>query len=381
MDVERSKVVVERVATLVEKYVGQGLTEQDTKNALIEPLLKVIGWPKDDLERVRAEYRHTAKSNPVDYALLSRGRPVLLVEAKALDAHVDEHKYIAQVLTYANMAAAEWAVITNGKRWDLYAVLARGDLRNKRIFSAQVSDPDFLDWMAWITPDRVEASELDRFWRLLVAERTVRASVEGMFRDRSDALVALLASQTGLHPNDVATALQTLRITVGGPSMEGRLQILKGMGEPEPVEPTPPPPKKRRPRRRTKPKPKPSASQAAEGAEPTRIPAPIPGKKPESYAIGGNTWPVNTWRDLLIKTAEYLHERDADAYKGIFTAQALQGRKRANFSTTPDGMIDVLQIPGGYAEGNQSASSAVRLINKLFAWASVTEDASYTCRE
>ncbi|MFH1467867.1 MAG: type I restriction enzyme HsdR N-terminal domain-containing protein [Pseudomonadota bacterium] len=381
MDAERSKAVVERVSALVEKYAGQGLTEQDTKNALIEPLLKVFGWPKDDLERVRAEYRHTAQSNPVDYALLSRGRPVLLVEAKALDAHVDEHKYIAQVMTYANMAAAEWAVITNGRRWDLYAVLARGDLRNKRIFSAQVSDPDFLDWMGWITPDRVEASELDRFWRLLVAERTVRASVEGMFRDRSDGLVALLASQTGLHPNDVATALQTLRITVGGPSMEGRLQILKGMGEPEPVEPPPAPGPERRNRRRSKAKPKPDAAQTPVGAEPTRLPAPISGKKPESYTIGSSTWAVKTWRDLLVRTAEYLQEHDPDRYQGIFTEEALQGRKRANFSLTPNGMMQALPIPGGFAEGNQSASSTVGLINKLFAWAPVAEDASYTCRD
>jgi hypothetical protein len=92
VDVQGCKEQIARVAALVEKYAGQGLTEQDTKNALIEPLLKVIGWPKDDLERVRAEYRHMAQSNPVDYALMSRGRPVLLVEAKALDAHIDEHK-------------------------------------------------------------------------------------------------------------------------------------------------------------------------------------------------------------------------------------------------------------------------------------------------
>lgn len=380
MDAERSKAVVERVAALVDKYVGQGLTEQDTKNAMIEPLLKVIGWPKDDLERVRAEYRHTAKSNPVDYALLSRGRPVLLVEAKALDAHVDEHKYIAQVLTYANMAAAEWAVITNGKQWDLYAVLARGDLRNKRIFSTQVSDDDFLDWMAWITPDRVEASELDRFWRLLVAERTVRSAVEGMFRDRSDALVGLLATQTGLHANDVATALQTLRVTVGGPSMEGRLQILEGMVEPEPNhqrQAASSAPKRRRAKtaRSRKSATKPSAPSGF-----TRLPKPTPGEKPETYTIGANSWPVDTWRDLLVRTVEYLHGQDPASFHSVYEAKQLRGRKRAMFSRNQDDLIFSLQIPGGYVEGNLSSSAIVSLINKLFDWAQAMEAASYTCR-
>ena len=233
MDAERCKAVLGRVRMLAAKYKGKGLTEQDTKNALIEPLLASFGWPKDDLERVRAEYRHTAKSNPVDYALLSRGRPVLLVEAKALDIQADEYKFVAQVLAYANMTGAEWALLTNGYQWDLYAVLARGDVKNKRIFSLRVDDEDFLDWMEWISPGRVEASELDRFWRLLLAERTVKATVEQLFRERSDALVKLLADQTGLHAGEVATALQNLRMSFDGPSMEGRIRILAGMaGEP-----------------------------------------------------------------------------------------------------------------------------------------------------
>ncbi len=375
MDVQGCKEQIARVAALVEKYAGQGLTEQDTKNALIEPLLKVIGWPKDDLERVRAEYRHMAQSNPVDYALMSRGRPVLLVEAKALDAHIDEHKYIAQVLTYANMAAAEWALLTNGKRWDLYAVLAKGSMRNKRIFSAEVGDPDFLDWMGWITPDRVEASELDRFWRLLVAERTVRSSVESMFRDRGDALVALLAKQTGLDANAVATALQSLKITVAGPSMEGRLQILNGMETAVSAAPTPSVKKSAKVVKAKGPQ---QSSSKAKGPQPTRLPAPIPGHKPTTLAIGNASWQLKSWRDMLVKTVHHLHDLDPAGFQGVFEAKELQGKKKPRFSRTPDGMLQALPIPGGFVEGNLSASAIVSLINKLFAWAQVTVDASYT---
>ena len=370
MDMDRCRVVIERVRGHVAKYRGMGLTEQDTKNALIEPMLAAFGWPKDDLERVRAEYRHTSKSNPVDYALLSRGRPVLLVEAKALDVAADEYKFVAQVITYATMAGAEWALVTNGDQWDLYAVLAKDDMAKKLIFSVKVSDADFLEWMAWISPSRVEASELDRFWRLLVAERRVKATVETMFRERSDALVKLLARQTGLHEGEVATALQTLRMSFDGPSMEGRIQILAGMeSEAKPASKAP----------TTKPKPPtpPPVAPAGVGGA-TRLAAPIPGRKPSSLVVGDETWPLKTWRDLLVAAVKDLHQRAPHLYDDLFTAKELEGKKRPYFSRSDEGMIFAMPIPGGFVEGNLSSSSIVSLVNKVWAWAGMTAEAGYT---
>lgn len=383
MDLDRCKDVAERVHGLVARYKSHGLTEQDTKNALIEPVLAAFGWPKDDLERVRAEYRHTSKSNPVDYALLSRGRPVLLVEAKALDVPTDEHKHVAQVLTYANMAGAEWALVTNGDQWDLYAVLAKGDVSKKLIFSVHVGDPDFRDWMAWISPRRVEASELDRFWRLLVAERRVKATVETMFRERADALVALLAARTGLDGGEVATALQALHMSFDGPSMEGRMQILARMGpELVPKQPTVPGTLRRveaAPPGATSPKmSNPSTGQTAPGQ---RLPIPVSGSKPETFSIGDQTWPLRTWRMMLVRAAEAAHSLRPEAYDSIFDAPELRGRKRANFSRTGEGLVEPMQIPGGFAEGNQSSASSVRLTNKLLALTGVTQTTVYTCKE
>jgi hypothetical protein len=385
MDLERCKAVVEHVRGLVAKYKGTGITEQDTKNALIEPVLAAFGWPKDDLERVRAEYRRVPQSNPSDYALLSGNKPVVLVEAKALDVQVDEHRHVAQVVGYANMAAAEWALVTNGDRWDLYAVLAPGEMKDKRVFSKRVVDGDFLDWMAWISPARLEARDLTRFWRLLVAERQVKTTMESMFRSRSDALVALLAVQTGLAISEVATALQALRMTVEGPSMEGRMQILAGMG---PVV-TAPPPAVRPPQPPSESLPvlpvlMPAPSKSATASVPLQpstsaLPAPTPGNKPEKFTVGGMTWTVKTWRELVVRAAEAVHTLRPEVYDGIFDAESLRGRSRALFSRSADGMVEAMPIPGGFAEGNQSAASAVALANKLLAWAKVSEPATYTC--
>jgi hypothetical protein len=312
----------------------------------------------------------------VDYALLSRGRPVLLVEAKALDIQPDDYKYVAQVLAYANMTGAEWALLTNGLQWDLYAVLARGDVKNKSIFSKTVDAPDFLDWMGWISPSRVEASELDRFWRLLLAERTVKAKVERLFRERSDSLVKLLADETGLHAGEVATALQALKMSFDGPSMEGRIEILSGMADSQPPEATPKPRRKpaQRPTRST------SSRPTTRHAGPT-LTAPTTGRKPGTLNIGDRSWPLETWRDLLVRAVEDLSVRRPDQYDAIFTATELRGRKRAMFSRSPGDLRHALEIPGGFAEAHMSATAIVALVNKLFGWSRLDVPVSYTYRE
>lgn len=379
MDRERCVATARRIGEVSIRYQGKGLNEQNTRNALIEPVLASLGWPKEDLERVQAEYRHTARTNPVDYALLVQGRPVVLVEAKALDAPVEEPRFVAQVLSYANMAGAEWAIVTNGYRWDLYAVLARGEIQNKKIFSVALGDPDFCDWMAWITPERVEGSELERFWRLLVAERTVKATVTRLFQERADTLVQLLAKETGLDGTEVATAIQTLRISFEGPSMEGRLQILARQAEgPRRALPTPLPSGPM-----SVPAPPPAAEVATSStrSSPTPLPNPPSGRKPASYSIGDQTWKTSSWRDLITRTADFIWNTHRDRYETLFTNPELQGRKRPYFTKDSSMLVSALAIPRGFTEGNQSASSIVRLVNAMLEQVGVAIPVVYTLRD
>lgn len=65
-------------------YQRQGIGEQDTKAALIVPILRALGWDVEDLEDVKLEYRRRPSDNPVDYALILLRTPRLFIEAKAL---------------------------------------------------------------------------------------------------------------------------------------------------------------------------------------------------------------------------------------------------------------------------------------------------------
>lgn len=412
MPVGLTQSFVDERARLVERFRGQGLTEQDTKNAFIEPILGALGWPKEDLDRVRAEYRHTSRDNPVDYALFDEGRPVMFVEAKALDHDIDSHKFVSQVLSYANVAGVDWALITNGHQWDLYSVFARTDAAKKRFFSTHLRDADFRRWMDWVTPARLVGNELEQLWQLLVVERQVRETVTRLFSERDHALVSFLAEQTRLSVADVAQALQTLQPTFAGAGLDERIAVLAAKGRtmaprpegerrrveatpaavpPAPVaeatttpsiatsgQPSGPPARAQESalgRSVAPPEVQPDRPSATEGVErvavPDRLVAPIPGSKLRRWTIGERVWTLTMWKDLLLETLKHLHVSKPDRYQAIFDAPEFKGRRRRYLARSPEGIRAPVVIPGGYVETNLSAGSTVSLVSELLSFCGV----------
>jgi hypothetical protein len=98
----------------VAKYQRPGIGEQDTKAALIVPVLRALGWDVEDLDEVKLEYRRRPADNPVDYALFVSRTARLFVEAKALGANLGDPKWANQMLGYAMAAGVEWVVLTDG---------------------------------------------------------------------------------------------------------------------------------------------------------------------------------------------------------------------------------------------------------------------------
>ena len=62
--------------------------EMLTRYVLIDPLLRELGWNTEDPEQVLPEYN--SGSGYADYALLSDGKPIILIEAKRLDTPLQD---------------------------------------------------------------------------------------------------------------------------------------------------------------------------------------------------------------------------------------------------------------------------------------------------
>ena len=126
--------------------------ETRTRMALIDPLLRALGWDVFDPEVVTPEYK--AGGGWVDYALLrTDGRPAATVEAKKLGEALNPHRM--QMLNYANASGIEYAGLTDGNHWELYSVFEPGRLDDRRKLEVSIAD----------TPAYTSALKLLLLWR------------------------------------------------------------------------------------------------------------------------------------------------------------------------------------------------------------------------
>ena len=116
-----------------------GAHETRTRIVLIDPILRMVGWPVDDPQKVELEY--SVGNGRADYALLGRERqPVALIEAKPLGTRLEEHT--RQIVAYAMETGVRSAGITDGDRWMLYDVLQPLPMARKCVMDVSLRRED-----------------------------------------------------------------------------------------------------------------------------------------------------------------------------------------------------------------------------------------------
>jgi predicted type IV restriction endonuclease len=82
------------------------------------------------------------------------------------------------------------------------------------------------------------------------------------------------------------------------------------------------------------------------------------GHAPRSVSIEGKTFPVKSWREILLKTCEVTKARRPSEFSKILT---LKGNRSPWFSRKPGDLRDPVRIVGTdiFAEANQNANSLV----------------------
>ena len=112
-------------------------TEETTKQALILPLLDILGFNPYDPTKVLAEFSADfpgAKSaERVDYALYCNGQPVMFIEAKPFAANLTNHA--PQLSRYFNSSLGiTIGAITNGKEWRFFTDLINTNVMDEKPF-------------------------------------------------------------------------------------------------------------------------------------------------------------------------------------------------------------------------------------------------------
>ena len=128
--------------------------EDQTRYAIIDPIIRALGWETSDPSQCYPEYpRHhsTYGWGRADYALLSEAplheignanvAPAIIIESKAvgrdLDDSLDQLQHYVESDPKMTMGVA---VLTNGVEWRLYDVKGRGSLAGKFIETVDIID-------------------------------------------------------------------------------------------------------------------------------------------------------------------------------------------------------------------------------------------------
>jgi hypothetical protein len=215
------EVALATVRDRIAKYERQSIGEQDTKAALIVPVLRALGWDTEDLEDVKLEYKRLSSDNPVDYALFLLREPRLFIEAKALGVHLDDHKWTSQILNYATVAGVEWVALTDGNEWRIYNSHATVPVEQKLFRMVRVADPGTHPeaTLRLLAKTQMADHLIDVMWKSDFVDRGVRDALVGLFGPQPDpALVRLVRSRAeALSPSDVRSSLGRLRTTFDFP--------------------------------------------------------------------------------------------------------------------------------------------------------------------
>ena len=124
----------EFVRTIIETYQDVH-GEQETKNKLIEPLFKQIGYEINCIEDIRTEVDcgMGIRSEKVDYVLCIAGKPKILVEAKDWKVGLSKH-HTNQLFRYFCSTDCKLAILTNGIKYWFYSDFERENIMDEKPF-------------------------------------------------------------------------------------------------------------------------------------------------------------------------------------------------------------------------------------------------------
>ena len=133
--------LVERLRERIDAH-GAALrgSEALTRYALIDPMLRELGWDTSDPDMVIPEY--SSGGGRADYALLSDGRPVMpvvMVEAKSLGSSLGGA--VAQGIQYCLMQGTSYFSVTDGRRWEVYETHRPVPIDEKQVVSFDLKGP------------------------------------------------------------------------------------------------------------------------------------------------------------------------------------------------------------------------------------------------
>jgi predicted type IV restriction endonuclease len=236
--------VLAQMRDRVTRYRGMTINEQNTKAALIDPILRALGWDLEDLDEVQREFKPQSADKPVDYAILVLGTPRVFIEAKALGENLSDRRWANQIMGYAAVAGVDWVVLTNGDEYRIYNAHAPVPVEEKLFRSVEIGDENRQaeETLSLLSKEQMQKKQIEALWAAHFVDRQIRETIGHLFAaDPDPSLVSLIRKRRPeLTPGEIRAGLRRVRIHLTFPS-EPQAQTEVPSLQPSPRLPVPPP--------------------------------------------------------------------------------------------------------------------------------------------
>ncbi|WP_036223695.1 type I restriction endonuclease [Mesoaciditoga lauensis] len=316
-----------------------GLDEAATKQGVILRILKYLGWDPFNTDEIYPEYSVGGKR--VDYSLRHKSKNKVFIEVKKIDEDLEKHQ--KQLLDYSFSEGVKLAVLTNGISWWFYLPLNEGSWEERKFYSIEIYDQesedivkkfeDFLSRENVISDKAVENAEKvykNKKKRDLV-EKALPKAWEKIITEPDDLLVELLAETAeklcGYKPDN--KIVENFLMNIDKTQVNVSEKVISF----------------------ARPKNQKISSISSSSYTNQRI---------TSFRFKGKKYPVNSWKNMLIKICEIMFTAHREQFDKVFN---LRGRKKLYFTRNRNELREPKEIKGTgiYVETNFSANYIVKI--------------------
>lgn len=149
------------------EYLDKGYGELDesaTRLMINHFLTEVLGYKM--IEEIKTEYM--IRDTYADYVVQLNGKRPFLVEVKGFSLELSE-KHLRQAINYGANEGIDWAILTNGRKIDLYKIIFDRPIDSKKIFSIDLTDQTVIkenaEQLQYLHRESVLKKELEILWK------------------------------------------------------------------------------------------------------------------------------------------------------------------------------------------------------------------------
>ncbi len=192
---------IKTIAQRIEKIKDKVSNEEATKHSFIIPFIEALGYDIYDPDEVFPEYTADVpvlKNDKVDYAILSDGKPTILIECKSCQDSLDSSKHTAQLHKYYQNTEARFGILTNGIIYRFYTDIDKSHVMDTKPFfefnMLKFSDSD-INELKRFSQANFNPNTLNNAAQNLLFTKEIKRLIAEQFVDPSPDFVKFFASQ------------------------------------------------------------------------------------------------------------------------------------------------------------------------------------------